>query len=247
VLVRHGRVHREAGDRVGLDSARSEQLERFAARAVGPPQAYIDEQRYARKPSPADVSAEGARILDALLGDGAVESIVDHPVIRLHVIAARFRHLGALEGRLQLLGLALAASLNAVHRPALAAGIERVVFDAGADPGPFAPWRDLPTRHCTLTRDNLKQALDASAAISAVMVGVRDPHRRRNQHMSTSTTLHHADDEAPAVLHPAAGGWHVSSRLTACAWISEVPGIATPHSKLTLRPEFPISVQIFPV
>jgi hypothetical protein len=145
-------------------------LERFAT-------AYIDEQRYAQRPSPRDVSVEGDRILSALLGDrdGAVASVVEHPLIRLHVVAARFRHLGALEGPLQLLGLGLAASLNALHRPALAAAVQRVVFDAGADPGPFAPWRDLPTHHCALTRDNARQALAASAAIPGVMAGVRDP------------------------------------------------------------------------
>jgi hypothetical protein len=145
--------------------------------------AYVEEQRYARKPSPSAVSDEGARILNALLlsdgvGNGVdrgVHSLVNHPLVRLHVVTTRFRHLGAIEGRWQILGLAVAASLNALARPALAASIERVVFDAGGDPGPFAPWRHLPTRHVPLTRENAKQALAASAAIPAVMAGVRDP------------------------------------------------------------------------
>jgi hypothetical protein len=137
--------------------------------------AYVEEQRYSGKPSPADVSAEGVRILKALLGDAGVRSIVEHALIRSHVVTARFRHVGALEGRAQLAGLALAAVLNAVARPALSASVERVVFDAAGDPGPFAPWRHLPTRHVSLTVDNAFAALSASAAIPSVMAGVRTP------------------------------------------------------------------------
>jgi hypothetical protein len=137
--------------------------------------AYVEEQRYVGKPTPDVVSNEGTRILKALLGEGGVDSIVDHPLVRLHVVTARFRHLGAFEGVAQLAGLGLAAALNAIARPLLSGAIERVVFDAAGDPGPFAPWRHLPTRHVALTRNNLIAALSASAAIPAVMRGVRDP------------------------------------------------------------------------
>src|SRR5436190_1049199 len=85
-----------------------------------------------------------------------------------------FPWLGALEGRAQLLGVGLAALVNALDRRALAATLERVVFDAGGDPGPFAPWRMLPTRHVALTAGNVRQALAASGAIPGVMSGVRD-------------------------------------------------------------------------
>jgi hypothetical protein len=143
-------------------------LERFQT-------AYVEEQSYSRKPSPSDVSAEGARILKALLGESGVEPVIEHALVRLHVVTARFRHIGALEGPAQFAGLALAAALNAVARRALSGSVERVVFDAAGDPGPFAPWRHLPTRHVPLTRDNAIAALSASAAIPAVMSGVRDP------------------------------------------------------------------------
>jgi hypothetical protein len=143
-------------------------LERFE-------RAYVDEQRYTGKPTPADVSAEGARILAALLGEVGVSHLVEHPSIRMHIVTARFRHVGALEGVAQFAGLALAAGLNLLSRQALSGSIERVVFDAAGDPGPFAPWRHLPTRHVPLTRDNAVAALSASAAIPAVMSGVRDP------------------------------------------------------------------------
>jgi hypothetical protein len=138
--------------------------------------AYAFEQRYDGRPSAADVSREGTRILDVLLGPAGVQPIVTHPTLRLHIVTTRFRHLGALEGRGQWLGLGLAALLNAVARPALRLSVERVVFDAGADAGPFAPWNHLPTRHVPLTLENAYSALCASAAIPGVMQGVRTPH-----------------------------------------------------------------------
>jgi hypothetical protein len=144
-----------------------EALERFA-------EAYI-EQRYRPSPTPQEVTREGERIMDALLGEGGSAPLVDHALVRLHIVTARFRHLGAHEGPGQLLGLAFAALANALHRSALAASVERVVFDAQGDPGPFAPWRALPTRHVALTIHNVRQALAASAAIPRVMAGVRSP------------------------------------------------------------------------
>lgn len=137
--------------------------------------AYVEEQRYDAAPSAAEVSRQSARILDALLGDDGVAPLVAHEIVRLHVVTVRFRHLGALEGRPQLLGLGLAALLNAVSRSALTAALERVVFDARGDRGPLAPWSALPTQHVRLTEANARAALRASAAIPGVMEGVRDP------------------------------------------------------------------------
>jgi hypothetical protein len=132
------------------------------------------EQRYGPRPSAAEVSREGEKILDALLGEDGIAPLLSHDVVKLHVVTARMRHLSAFEGRVQWLGLGVAALGNAVHRRALASTVERVVFDRDGDPGPFAPWRDLPTTHVTLTEANVRDALLASAAIPAVMAGVRD-------------------------------------------------------------------------
>lgn len=138
-------------------------------------EAYI-EQRYSKKPTPADVSSTGESILRAMLGPRGVTPLLDHSKLRLHIVTARMRHLAASEGRAQQLGLGVAILLNAIDRRALAGVLERVVFDVGGDPGPFAPWRSLPTTHVTLTEHNAYAALTASAAIPSVMSGVRDPH-----------------------------------------------------------------------
>jgi len=138
-------------------------------------EAYI-EQRYSARPTPREVSAGGEKIMESVLGPEGVAPLVEHPLLRLHLVTVRMRHLGALEGPIQHLGLAAAALLNAVDRRALGLSLERVVFDAQGEAGPFAPWRSLPTRHVPLTRENAWAALHASASIPAVMAGVRDPH-----------------------------------------------------------------------
>lgn len=141
-------------------------------------EAYI-EQRYEKNPAPEVVSAEGARILEHALGirdlDQTLHRMLQNPKVRLHIVTTRFRHLGAREGTAQLLGLGMAIMLNSINRRALSASIERVVFDVDSDPGPFTPWRSLPTRHVSLTPENIIAALHASAAIPLVMAGVVNP------------------------------------------------------------------------
>jgi len=156
---------------------------RFACFAASSPRdalerladAYI-EQRYGPAPTPAEVSEEARRMLDVLLGPEGTAPQIAHSLVRMHVVTARFRHLGAREDRSHLAAFALAALANVVHRRTLGAFVERVVFDAHGDPGPFAPWRDVPTRHVPLSEANLRAALLASGSIPAVMAGVRDPH-----------------------------------------------------------------------
>lgn len=134
------------------------------------------EQKYSAKPPPREISAGGEKILTATLGSDGVAPLVEHRLLKLHVVTARMKHIGAREGALQQLGLGAAIVLNAIDRRALGLSLERVVFDAGGDPGPFAPWQALPTTHVPLTQHNALAALYASAAIPAVMEGVRDPH-----------------------------------------------------------------------
>jgi hypothetical protein len=136
--------------------------------------AYI-EQRYSARPSPREVSEGGEKIMDVVLGAEGVAPLVEHPLLRLHIVTVRMRHLGAREGLAQKLALAAAALLNAVDRRALGLSLERVVFDALGEAAPFAPWRTLPTRHVPLTRDNALAAIHASTSIPAVMAGVQNP------------------------------------------------------------------------
>jgi hypothetical protein len=156
---------------------------RFAAVAQAAPieankrleRAYID-QRYDHKPSPSEVSREADRILDHLLGETGIQSILDHPVLRLTVVTVRCRNpLTSLEATYgQAAGMAAAALLNAFHRKTLGLFFERVVFHDPRTVPPLSGEDGLPTRHVRLTPQNLKPTLLASGAIPLVMSGVRD-------------------------------------------------------------------------
>ena len=136
--------------------------------------AYIYEQRYPSKPTPAEVTRVLGGALDALLGpDGAAE-ILAHPWARVHIITARGRWLAGSHRRLALMaGLALAAAGNFLSRRTLALQLERVIFHSCGDETPFAHLDDLPTRHVPLTRENLRDALLASGSIPLLLEGVR--------------------------------------------------------------------------
>ena len=158
---------------------------RFAAACHADPVAAIDRfeaayvaQRYPVKPSPADVSAEGKRILGELLGRSASAEVLNHPRYRLTVVVARTRQarawLRAEHRAVQMAGFGAVALLNAISRRAIGIAFDRLLV---ADPR-TPPWRRLrpdgiPTRPVRLTADNLRTALLASGSIPLVMTPVR--------------------------------------------------------------------------
>ncbi len=137
---------------------------------------YIEGQGYSPRPSPGEVSAILSRILDDLLGPTGVEEILAHPTFRVHVLTAEGRGLAASDRRLALAtSLGFSAAANLVARKTLALHFRRCVFHSSGDVTPFAHLDDLPTRHESLTRANLRNALLASGSIPLLMDGVRIP------------------------------------------------------------------------
>ena len=138
--------------------------------------AYIYEQRYTRKPSTAEVTRVLGRALDLLLGPSGADEILAHPWMRVHVITAELRGLGATGRRPMLLAsLALAIAGNVVSRRTLALQMRRWIFHSAGMDSPFTRLTDLPTRHAPLTRENVRDVLLASGAIPLVLEGVRIP------------------------------------------------------------------------
>jgi hypothetical protein len=136
--------------------------------------AYIYEQVYPPKPTPAQVTQVLGRALDVLLGPRGAEEILAHPWARVHIITARGRWLAASQRRLGLMaGLAIAAAGNLVSRRTLGWQLERVIFHSCGDETPFAHLADLPTVHLPLTRENVRDALLASGSIPLLLEGVR--------------------------------------------------------------------------
>ena len=132
-----------------------------------------------RLPTPQQMSDTFAQNLRSMF-DGRVAQILGHPRYRLHVLTSRGRHLLAREGRTRTAAGYLGAALsNAVHRRAMGAWLERVVFSGPAGPAgalallPFAP-HDYPTRQVALTPDNFFAAMQASGSIPFLLQAVHD-------------------------------------------------------------------------
>ena len=115
---------------------------------------------------------------------GRVQEVLNHPRFRLHILTSRGRHLLRREhGLATPLGYLGAYLSNAVHRRALGAWLERVVFStpealAGAPAHgcatlPFAT-ADFPTRQVLLHEGNFMQALQASCSIPFVLQAVHN-------------------------------------------------------------------------
>ncbi len=130
-----------------------------------------------KRHSPDQISAGFGADLRRFFG-GRIDEVLRHPRYRLHLVASRGRHVLAQDGRWRTpLGYLGAFAANAVHRKALGAWLERVVFssrdrDMGSDgatsdkatPLPFST-QDLRTRQVALHGDNFMDALQASCSI----------------------------------------------------------------------------------
>ena len=137
-------------------------------------QAYLD-QAYSAKPSREEITAKSREILLRILGAQGVSEILSHPVYRTHIMTCRSRHITAAEHPALLgVGLAAAASLNAVSRRSLGAFFERALFYDARDIPPFYEATGFPMRRIELSKDNLADAIAATGAIPIVLSGVRD-------------------------------------------------------------------------
>jgi hypothetical protein len=130
-----------------------------------------------RTPTAAHVSQRFGEGLEAFYG-GRIREVLEHPRFRLHIVTARGRHLLRREHRFGTpLGYLGAFLSNTLHRRAMGAWLERVVFSAPEHgmpcPLPFGI-EDLPTRQVALTQANFRPALQASCSIPFVLQAVHD-------------------------------------------------------------------------
>ena len=130
-----------------------------------------------KTPTAAHVTQRFGENLQAFYG-GRVEEVLAHERFRLHIVTSRGRHLLRREHRLATpVGYLGAFVSNSLHRKAMGAWLERVVFSVpegpGACPLPFGTG-DFPTRQVPLTPDNFLPALQASCSIPFVLNAVHD-------------------------------------------------------------------------
>ncbi|MBE7940799.1 MULTISPECIES: phospholipase [Ramlibacter] len=163
-----------------------------------------------KAPTAAHVSERFGQGLEAFYG-GRVQEVLSHPRFRLHILTSRGRHLLAREHRVGTpLGYLGAFLTNGLHRKAMGAWLERVVFSAGggATPLPFGTG-DYRTRQVGLTEANFRPALQASCSIPFVLQAVHDiPGAPRGAYWDGGITDYHLHldwnrgGSGPLVLYP---------------------------------------------
>jgi hypothetical protein len=126
-----------------------------------------------KRPTPDMVSELFGASLRSFYGPRAAE-VLAHPRYRLHVVTSRGRHLLRREHGLRTpLGYLGAFLTNSVHRKAMGAWLERVVFSTPGAPLPFDS-SDYRTRQVALSQDNFHPALQASCSIPFMLRAVHD-------------------------------------------------------------------------
>jgi hypothetical protein len=145
-----------------------------------------------KRPSADQVSETFGRTI-ASFYQGRIDEILSQDRYRLHIVTSRGRHLLQREQGLRApLGYLGAFLTNAVHRKAMGAWLERVVFskDAG-NPLPFGT-HDYRTRQVRLQASNFQQALQASCSIPFVLRAVHDiPGAPRGAYWDGGITDYH--------------------------------------------------------
>lgn len=143
----------------------------------------------------ADVSRRFGEGLRAFYG-GRIGEVLGHPRFRLHIVTARGRHVLGREHRIATpLGYLGAFVSNMLHRKAMGAWLERVVFSAPDQgqpcPLPFGT-DDFPTRQVPLTEENFQPALQASCSIPFLLQAVHDiPGAPRGAYWDGGITDYH--------------------------------------------------------
>lgn len=127
-----------------------------------------------KMPTPEHVTERFGQSLQAFYG-GRTAEVLGHSRYRLHIVTSRGRHVLGREHKLGTpLGYLGAFLSNSLHRKAMGAWLERVVFSTPAHASlPFAT-RDYRTRQVALNEANFQAALQASCSIPFVLRAIHD-------------------------------------------------------------------------
>lgn len=168
-----------------------------------------------QKRPPAElVSERFGQSLQAFYG-GRVPQVLGHPRWRLHIVTSRGRHLlGREHGVRTPMGYLGAFLSNTLHRKAMGAWLERVVFSTPGAALPFATG-DYRTRQVTLSEANFMPALQASCSIPFVLRAVQHidgaPSGAYWDGGITDYHLHLNYTAAPGAINSVAGGGRAAS------------------------------------
>ncbi len=133
---------------------------------------YYSHETYSEKPSVKQITDQARLMVQHMLGSDGAREIAENPLIRTHILANRCRGPVASEKPLiQAVGLALAATANALSRSWLGSFFERVIFHTG--PSSHYQFQDFNTQYSTLCAENVENALLASGSIPLVLQGIQ--------------------------------------------------------------------------
>ena len=130
-----------------------------------------------KTPTAAHVSERFGQSLQSFYG-GRVGEVLEHSRYRLHIVTSRGRHVLGREHKLRTpLGYLGAFLTNTVHRRAMGAWLERVVFSTSSGGAltalPFGT-ADYRTRQVALSPANFKIALQASCSIPFALKAIHN-------------------------------------------------------------------------
>lgn len=142
-------------------------IERFETAYAG--------QTYSHEPDIDEITEKSREILQTVLGTGGAREIINHPVLRTHIMTVRARGIHATENSaLQAAGLMLAAGMNLVSRRSLGWFFERALFHDDRERPPFFDAPGFPLQQIPLSEENVGEAIVASGSIPLVLRGVRN-------------------------------------------------------------------------
>lgn len=136
--------------------------------------AYI-RQQYGPGTTKKDVSRQTRKIINAFVDDRDIPGMLDHPFMRISILADKCRGLLKKESLwLQSMGIGLAAGVNLISRRGLKLFFERALFHVPDRKPPFSSMNEFPLNVYGLTPANFKDALLSSGSIPFAMEGVSD-------------------------------------------------------------------------
>lgn len=165
-------------------------------------------QVYTQKPTKKEITQETHRILNAYIDDNQIETILNHPFMRISFLANKCKSVLKSEAQwLQWLGIGMAASINLFSRNLLKYFFERALFYGPGPLPPFAGMDQFPINRFNLTQSNFKQALIASGSIPIVMEGISDIDGAKGRFLDGGILDYHLDlpfltDDDGLVLYP---------------------------------------------
>lgn len=152
---------------------------RFAAACLPDPVAGLERlaelytaQRFPKGVTAGQITQQCQQMLKDLL-QGQEAQVLHQEAYRLNVMVNPSRGLAASDSRSLLsLGLLGVVMANTLHRSLIRTGFERVVMHDAREKPPLGAFTDFPGRYAELSRENLQDALLASASIPMVMKAV---------------------------------------------------------------------------